>query len=164
MIGWQVNDYEYTRTKHPCVKRDSNPKSQHLRNQGLRLRLRGHWDQLLFLTSVTQWKEIEQGYELHLEPPRSLVWTPCPTQTQQQNQWWVGRLPASRSVWRAWRWPKAWSLRALKNEAEFCPLFHNNWSNLILFNIIITFSIPALRKENLCRYLMTEIHATLWQL
>jgi hypothetical protein len=32
--------------KHKCLKRDSNPRFQRLSDQGLRLRPRGHWDQL----------------------------------------------------------------------------------------------------------------------
>jgi hypothetical protein len=32
--------------KQTCLKRDSKPRSERPRNQGLRIRKRGHWDQM----------------------------------------------------------------------------------------------------------------------
>jgi hypothetical protein len=41
-------DNTESRDKHPCLKRDSNPRSQHPRTQGLCFRPRGHWDRPLY--------------------------------------------------------------------------------------------------------------------
>jgi hypothetical protein len=57
MIGWQANDDELTRTK-----RDSNPRSQSPIAQGLRLRLRGHWD-CVCLLNVINWYYVSHALE-----------------------------------------------------------------------------------------------------
>jgi hypothetical protein len=41
----QDNTTQKDEDKHPCLKRDSHPRSQRPSDQGLRLRPRDHWDQ-----------------------------------------------------------------------------------------------------------------------
>jgi hypothetical protein len=71
----QDNTTQKGEDKHPCLKQDSNPRSQRPSDQGLRLRPRGNWDRPVKLPDL----EIER-----VTGPMSCeeYWQTCPFQFQ----------------------------------------------------------------------------------